>query len=191
MRLQERFITVKNEDEELKKKYFNQVIDLLKKSYAKIGGLVSLDSDEEILRPEYLWKLVKRGDTITAAILYRGNLQDRKMTLVGTIGTPEAKRDLYMILSEDIKQLDRNAWGEVSGALEHIYIDKLGGTPRDNAIADKVLAKLGKTVTKHIGDTKYTRRIGNTEYEKTLVGNVPSKYTDDDVDSSFLSNYKK
>lgn len=194
MKLEERFVTIATErnNEELKQKYFEQVINILKKSYEKIGGLKSLDSDDEILRPEYIWKLVKRGETITACILYKGTLQDRKLVLAGCDQTPSGKQDLYKIIQEDIKYPERYSWGEVSDALEHIFL-KYGAKTHEFPEIERILSKLGKNIETSDDRLHYKRKIGNTLLKKSLVGNVPNKYLSDEdsIDSEFLKNQLK
>ena len=196
MNLEERFITINSgnnkEDLDNKSKYFDDVIRILKDSYAPIGGLVSLTDDKEILNPNYIWKLVRRNEDITAVALYKGTLNDRKLVLLGRDKNldPQAKNDLYMLIKEDIKDKNRFVWGEVSGALEHIF-DKFGANTIPSEESTKILARQGKLTTKRDKD-HYDRRIGNKIYTKKMIGNVPDKYLDDDkIDSPFLNKWVK
>lgn len=201
MELNEKFVTAWNEDIEMKKKYFDKVIKILKDSYKSIGGLVSLDGDEEILKKNYIWKLVVRGESVSACVLYKGLGDNRKIALAGTDGTTQGKNDLNMILKEDIKLLDRGVWGELSGALEHTYIDKLGGIAFPAVVSKEIMKLLGKEIeiqTKPIKDIikgrevelqpdnkHYIRNIGGEPHRKVLVGNVPPLYTDKVRNKSF------
>ena len=195
MKIIERFITAKNgndeKDLEIKERYFDRVIEILKKSYAPIGGLKSLDQDEEILRPEYIWKLVKRNNDITAVALYKGNMQDRKLVLIGRDADldPQAKEDLYSLIQEDIRRTERYVWGEVSGALEHIFVDKFKANTVTTKDSYSINKKLGKNI-EPIDNYHYNRKIGNDTITKRIVGNVPKKYLDDDVDSPLLDNHR-
>ena len=123
--LVEKYITAFQKDE--KEKYFYEVIQLIDKSYASIGGVKSLDSYDELLDDKYFWKLVRKNSKIVAVQIYKDVNGSRKAVLVGTDGTDVGKQALYALLSEDIKLKDRGAFIEISGPkMEHIHIDKLG-----------------------------------------------------------------
>jgi hypothetical protein len=123
-----------------------------------------------------MWKLVRKGGKIVAAALYKIT-NGRKLVLAGSDGTAEGKKSLYDILSEDIRLKSRNTWAEVSEAMEHLYLNKLGGVPISNNLAEKVLAQSGKQITKLDDGYHYIRKIGNQPYVKIMVGNLPSKYS--------------
>lgn len=204
MRLNEHFVTIWNEDIKEKRKWFDEVINILKESYKSIGGLASLEKDEEILEKQYIWKLVTRQGHVSACVLYKGVEDNRKIALAGTNGTSPGKEDLNMILKEDIKLLDRGVWGELSGALEHTYVDKLGGIAFPAVVAKEIMKLLGKQVeiqTKPYKDIiigkevelqpdnkHYIRNIGGTPHRKVVVGNVPSLYIDKVRNKSFKDN---
>ena len=204
MKLNEHFITAWNEDTDLKQKYFDQVINILETSYKSIGGLVSLENNEEILKKNYIWKLVVRSDKVTACVLYKGVGDNRKIALAGTDGSTQGKNDLNMILKEDIKLLNRGVWGELSGALEHTYVDKLGGMVFPAVVSKEIMKLLGKQVevqTKPFKDVvkgkgvelqpdsrHYIRDIGGKPHRKAIVGNVPMLYIDKVRNNTFKDN---
>ena len=65
----ERVLNLHTLDE--KSKYIDAVWDLLQKSYKKIGGFKTATDKQELLSFPGYWKVVKRGDTITAVRIYR------------------------------------------------------------------------------------------------------------------------
>ena len=172
--LKEHYVTIWDQREE-KEKYLDVVWDILQFSYAKIGG-VQGTTKEELLNPEIMWKMVRRNNKIVSVVMYK-TTGGRKVVLAGSDGTPEGKKGLYDTLAEDIKLQDRNTWAEVSGAMEHIYINKLGGIPIPNDKAEKVLKQLGKEINKLEDGYHYTRIIGDSEHTKIMVGNLPAKYS--------------
>lgn len=185
----ERYLTIVNEDE--KKEYLDDVWNILQFSYAPIGGIASIQNPEELLNDKYFWKLVRKNNKIVAVTIYKGGYSSRKIALGGSDGTPEGKQALFNMCREDASRIERGAWAEVSGAMEHIYIFKYGATPIPAELSVKILNDLGKEVKSISKDGyHYTRRIGNRDYEKIMMGNVPEKYRTDDWMSD-SAEYKK
>lgn len=169
-KLNEHFVTVLSDDIENRRKYVDEVRNIFEKSYADIGG-TNADKDE-LLMPDIMWKLVRRNEKIAAAIAYKMRY-GRKAFLAGSDGTTDGKRDLIKIMKEDLDIKDRGAWVEVSGAPEHIYLDKLGGVPIPNVLAKEILEADDKKVLELNSDGyHYTRNIGGKPYEKIMVGNI-------------------
>ena len=67
--LTERILNLHTPEE--RAKYADQVWDLLQKAYQKAGGFKSAVNKEELINNPGYWKVVKRGDNITAVNLYR------------------------------------------------------------------------------------------------------------------------
>lgn len=173
--LLEHYITIDNDDIEGKKKYLDDVKDIIEKSYASIGGAHIKDFNE-LLSNRYLWKLVRKNGKIVACNIYKGDYQNRKLSLGGSDRSEVGKQSLYAIWDEDIERLERGAWGEVSDAVEHIML-KRGALPIPNEIAEKILEDSGKSVESLDPDGyHYTRLIRGTPHTKMMVGNIPEKY---------------
>lgn len=113
--LNEHFVTLMDKKEMLK--YGNQVYNILQRTYAPIGGLLGCNSVDELISDTDFWKLVRRGDKITACMIYSSKRGGRKIVFGGQDGTLQGKQDFYSICKEDIKITGRNAWAEVSGAM--------------------------------------------------------------------------
>lgn len=146
--------------------YADEVWAMLQKAYEKVGGFHSADSIDDLLNKTHLWKLVKRGNKITAASLYKDHY-GRKTIASCTDGTPEGKHDYNMIKDADVKF--GRAWCEVSGAPEHI-MKKAGLRP----LPAKFAAMLtGKKIDEYNEDGyHYTRVIHGHPHEKVIYGSV-------------------
>lgn len=166
----EHFVTVFDKDKDIKDRYVDQVWDLLERTYEPLGGTHS--NKQELLMPGILWKLVRReGDRITAAVIYKLKW-GRKAFLAGSDGTIQGKTDLKKIMKEDSNLFDRHFWAEVSHGAERAY-SKAGAVPIPNELAKEILKIDGKNVTNLNPDGyHYSRKIGNDEYEKLMVGNI-------------------
>ena len=178
MKLIERYLTLFDKDK--KEEYVDDVWEIIENSYRSIGGCNS--SKEELMMDGVFWKLVRKGGRpgdgkggkIVAAVIYKTQL-GRKAFLAGSDGTTEGKQALYSIISEDAEQKERNAGVEVSGAPEHLY-KKYGHVPIPNEVAEEILNKIGKKVTALNPDGyHYTRKIGNQEHEKIMMGTLKMK----------------
>ena len=180
----ETYINCLYDEVDKKKKYLDTVWNLLQKSYAKIGGTAGLDNPNELLENKYFWKMVRKNGEIVAVCIYKKSpVGGRKMSYCGTNQTPEGKTALYNIISEDVKLKDRNTWGEVSDAMEHIYLHKFNGVPIRVEIAQKVMNKLGKQIIPCEDGYHYKRVIGDQEHTKIMFGNLPDGFDTDDVNT--------
>jgi hypothetical protein len=147
-----------------KRKYADQVWSMLQTTYAKMGGYQGAASAEELVSQPGIWKLVRRGDRITALALYRDR-HGRKSIASATDRTPQGLQDLIMIKSEDLRQ--QRAWGEVSGRIEQIMLE-LGGQPVSNKYAETLTQK--KIISLNPDGVHYTRLIGGQPREKVIMG---------------------
>ena len=156
-------------------KYSKDVWDILENSYKDIGGTKLIAANvEELITDSDMWKMVKRGGKIVAVQIYTFKRGGRKMVAGGTDGSAEGKAGLYAMMKEDIKLLDRNAWAEVSGAMEYINHVKLGAVPIPSKIAAEILSD--KVFIEFDEDGfHYTRMIGNKPIRKLMVGNFKGK----------------
>lgn len=169
--LNERFETMFSKDREEKLKWLDQVWDVLNKSYSHIGGLHGINSKEELVDDCDLWKLVRRGNTVTTAYLYKTKRGGRKMCYCGQNGTEQGKKDFYMLAAEDVKLIDRLAWGEGDDKICHIFIDKLGAAPIPAEMVKWLFPD--KKIEKFDPDGyHYYRMIGGHLDRKMMFGNL-------------------
>jgi len=162
---------IKPED---KLKHIDVVSDIIHSSYASIGGFKNI-SDKDDLKHELermaqnkgIWKLVKRGDDIVSASLYKQTPMGRKGLATGAIKDPRGKEGVYQVKKDDVRT--GRAYVEVSGKMEHIMIKKFGAKPIPAEHAQKIL---GKDVQPSEDGFHYTRELGGHQHEKILVGRL-------------------
>lgn len=175
-----------------KKPYLDDVWSILQKAYAAIGGVAGMDDKTELLDDECFWKLVRKNNRIVAVAIYKTKQGGRKIVAGGADGSPEGKQAFYDMCREEVKRVERGAWAEVSGAMEHIYLFKLNAVPIPIDIAAKILKDKGKEILSVGKDGfHYTRKIGGKPYEKIMFGNVPERYRNTKDWESESDNYRQ
>lgn len=149
-----------------KRKYSDEVWDMLQKSYASIGGFKTANTKDELVNEFPLWKIVTRNGRVTAVRIEK-NKYGRKLVGLGTNGTIQGRKDATLLLKSYIAA--RKGWSETSGAVEHI-LQKLGAKP--------IPAKFAEFLTKkNILEIKpdgyhYVRLINGKPVEKIIFGFV-------------------
>lgn len=160
----ERFVNL-HTDQDMAK-YIDVIWDILQRSYANIGGFKSATDKQDLIKKSGLTKLVTKQGKVIALRIYKDEL-GRKSIAGGTDGSEEGKKWLLKMCEEDIK-LNR-AWGEVSGAMEHIML-KRGAVPIPNTMVAKIL---GRPIHSYDPDGyHYTREIQGELHTKIMVGDV-------------------
>lgn len=156
--------------EQHREKHRSEIHDMIKHSYKNVGGYGGLGhgTPEESKAIHHdishsVIKAVKRVGKISAVNLYKKQ-HGRKSIASATDGTDQGKRDFLKTKIEDHEQ--KRAWGEVSGAVEHIQ--KKIGTPV--VPAHEAGKLLGKDVTPEEDGTHYTRKIGWHTHKKVIMG---------------------
>jgi hypothetical protein len=162
--LDERVINLHKEDN--KDKYGEDVWNILQKSYESIGGFKTAANLDELKEKSGMWKIVKRGDDITAVRIYKDQF-GRKGIAMGSDGTTKGKKDTLMLCKDDIKF--GRAWAETSGAPERLMF-KFGAKPIPAYFAPYL-------VKKHILSVEddgyhYTRLIDGHPHVKIIMGNA-------------------
>jgi len=164
---------------EEKMKYADKIWDMLQRSYKKIGGFKSANSAEELANDLGYWKVVRRGDHITALGVYKqvSNTDNFKMIASATEtelnpegeykATAQGLKDYNMLKKDDIKT--KRAWAEVSGPAEKLML-KAGAKPIDNKYAEFLTGK--KILDLNTDGYHYTRLIQGEPHEKIIVGFV-------------------
>ena len=111
MKLNERYINMIGDDEN-KKKYVDEVWDLLQKAYAKIGGIKGsgFRNKEDMIKNIPFWKINKKNGKIKTVVMYKDK-QGRKLIATATDGSDEA----IEILKRDMKQELNRSFVEKSG----------------------------------------------------------------------------
>lgn len=156
--------------EQHREKHRSEIHGLLHHAYKDIGGYGGAKSGSKEEHDKIhddishsVIKATKRMGKITAVNLYRKQ-HGRKSIGAATDGTAQGKMDYKKNKLEDHEQ--KRAWGEVSGAPEHIA-HKMGVPTVDAKHAERLT---GKKVTPDADGKHYTRAIGGHEHRKVIVG---------------------
>ena len=176
--LTERILNLHTPEE--RAKYADQVWDLLQKAYQKAGGFKSAVNKEELINNPGYWKVVKRGDNITAVNLYRKIPQTNTFKIYASgsqaeldpdtqeyYATHQGKRDYINIKKADVTQ--KRSWSEVSGAPE-MFAKRLGAKPIPNKFAAYLTGK--EILELNPDGYHYTRLIQGEPHEKAMYGFV-------------------
>jgi hypothetical protein len=164
MQLLERVKNFDHHAVEDRQKYADQIWDMLQHAYADIGGFLSMANAQELVETPGLWKVITRGDHVTAVLIYKAQ-HGRKLIGAATDGTSEGKNDLMRMLMEDKKL--RRSWAEVSGKMEHVY-RKMGAEPIPNTRAHELTGK--RILNLDEDGIHYTRLIAGHPHVKALYG---------------------
>ena len=163
---------------EQKAKYVDRVWDLLQNAYQKAGGFKSAVNKEELINNPGYWKVVKRGDKITAANLYRKIPQTTTFKIYASgaeaeldpetqeySATEQGKRDYINIKKADVTQ--KRSWADVSAAPDK-FAKRLGAARIPNTFAAYLTGK--EILELNPDGYHYTRLIQGMPYEKTMYG---------------------
>lgn len=98
---------------ELKRKYADEVWDILQKSYAPIGGLAGsgFESKEDMISSIPLWKIIRQDGIVRGVIMYKDK-GGRKSVAMGTDGSIYARRVIRDAVAAEVTR----AYGEKSKA---------------------------------------------------------------------------
>ena len=184
--INERFVTPIKKDD--MKKWASQVWKLLNDAYKYCGGLKGMNSIEQLINETDIGKIVRRGNKVTAVVTYSTKRGGRKNCYMASSQDEQGKHDLFMIMKEDAKLLDREAWCEASGKTVSVKL-KNGWTPIPNYIAqyimkDKKFDELCKD------GFFYVRQIGNHKFHKIMLGNYGGKHHMN-VDEKLINTLKE
>lgn len=141
-------------------KYKNNIWRILQRSYKPLGGFKSYTSANEMAgRISMAILCVKKGRIVACAI-YRDDLGGQKLNGCGTVdGSLQSKELLRGVIKDDIENLQKYHWVEVSPPLERWFKEE-GGNPIPSKMAPNLLHKSKSKITE-VGDgIHYTRQIG-------------------------------
>lgn len=180
--LQEKVLNIWPNNLAARKKYGQEVFDLLQTSYKAIGGIHGngFNSVEDMIKNIALWKIVTRDGVVTAVVMYKDK-EGRKRVAAGTNGTSQGKMDWKMLANSEIKT--QRGYGEISGAPLSIYTKQVPDLEK-YAMPFEDVVKLNKgeeirrppqddeEVLKHpnLKDYFYQRKIGGHWHTKVTIG---------------------
>ena len=184
--INEHFVTLRNNTEMMS--YMDEVWDMLQEAYKDIGGFLTAKTQGDLIRKSSLWKLVTRPHKgVVAVAVYTSKNGGRKLIAVATNGTREGKDALFSIIKEDIKMMDqRQAWAEVSSAMEHLY-NKFGGVVVPSKYVQDILRD--KEIIDHEDDGHYSREIAGEKHRKIIYGWIDPEIKHE-VDSRLNESYR-
>lgn len=157
---------------------------------AKSKKLIGCSTSKQLIKIANFWKYRTFNGTVIAVQLYSTKYGGRKLMYGGSDGSTEGKSALLQFLNEEVSQIDRYSWGEVSCAVEHI-LQKHGAVPVPAPLAIALLQSIHmhntpSIISKIIRIEKdgyhYTRNIGGKIVTKIVYGNI-------DKDFKELVNY--
>jgi hypothetical protein len=151
-------------DSEEKRKYVEEVWDMLQRAYEPVGGFKSANSPEHLIDDSHLWKLVRRDGKIVSVIIYKDQ-NGRKLIGMATDGSVQGKKDLSKIASEDTKL--RRSWAEASGPAEKFLL-KHGAIPIPAKFAKQLTGK--ELLGYDVDGVHYTRLIAGELKTKAIYG---------------------
>lgn len=167
--INEHFVNIfPNKDRQDVEMYKDEVWDILQQSYKPIGGLLGVDTIDDLIADSDMWKLVTKGGKVVAVFCYTFKRGGRKSMLGGTDGTEEGKRWFYKMIDEDIRNVDRAQFAEVSGVMEHIF-KKRGANPIPGIVAQRILSDKQLEILED--GFHYRRMIGGQLCTKIMYGN--------------------
>ena len=151
------------------KKYADEVWKLLQKAYEYCGGMAGMDSVDQLIDETDIWKLVRKEGRIVAVMTYSTKRSGRKQCYGGAEKSDIGKQAFVSLLKEDFKRKEREAWAEMSGAMEVTSL-KNGGMPIPAYIAQLIMKD--KKFDKILDDGyHYVRMIGGEPHTKIMIGN--------------------
>jgi hypothetical protein len=168
--LTERYVNAFHADE--KRKYMQQVWDILVDSYAYIGGLKGHEfkSPETMLQVPF-WKLAVKDGKVLVVGMYKDH-NGRKSIAFGTNGSSEGKILAKKMIEEDFSR----SYIEISGAIEAFVEKHMPELFKQYRVpASEVAAIINKEITP-VDKYHYKRKIGGVECTKILVGTPGKKF---------------
>lgn len=173
--INEHFVTIFDKQKQERYQYAEQVWKIIEAAYEYIGGLSGCKNYddfvqqyvEDINNKNIMWKMVRRGTTITAIKIYSMTKLGRKAIASGALNTPQGIKDLNKIIKEDIKMKDREFYAECSGKALGKYLNE-GVVVLPNSMAFEVLK--GKQIEPMPDGYFYRRKIKGELHVKLLVG---------------------
>ena len=152
--------TYEFEDENRIKKYSHQVWNILQTAYKPEGGFYSYSSVKDMEKLTSLMVICVKNRRIVACAIYRDDLGGQKLNGCGTIdGSNENKSLLRQIIRDDIENMEKYHWVEVSYPLEK-WFKEMGGNPVPAQLAHSLLHKSKSKITILDDNVHYKREIG-------------------------------
>lgn len=165
-------------NDELAKNIEPDLIDMIKNSYSSLGGHPKINEPRSLINSYDEWVVADVDDDPEPDVAAVGSKKGQKVKLgaIATDGGPPAKNFLLKMKNDILRN---GWWGETSGAVAHMAINKLGLTTVDDETTVRKL--LGKEIDwlgphpegKYPGTNGWYRRaIGGISHVKIIVGDI-------------------
>lgn len=166
-----------DDDMKLKEKYKDEVYELLKKAYEKIGGVKGngFNSPDDMVKNIPFWKLnIKNGKVVFVA-MYKDKF-GRKLVALGTDFSTEGKKTYKDFIQQEL--ISGRSWGEISDdllkSIMRNYPDLLNNVKMKSKDAKEILKRLGDDA-EIVDDYFYKREIGGEKHTKLAFGKLGNK----------------
>lgn len=164
-------------DEETKRKYANEVFELLQNAYSKIGGIKGsgFSSPEDMIQNIPFWKLFIYKGKVIACMMYKDK-GGRKMVAIGSIRDKtnplydKSKEIVFTMMKDDVKTF--RSYGEISGNVLKKYKSLIPNFFEEFCVPAETVSKYFTDIIP-TGKYTYKRKIGNEYIEKVMYGKLP------------------
>lgn len=170
--LTEKIINIFDNNE--KRKYAQDVFNLVQKSYEKVGGIKGsgFNSAEDMIENIQMWKLVIKNNKILCGLLYKDK-SGRKLVAIFQNLTDEGKYELSRLLKNEL--FDREGtYFELSDSVVAFIKRNTNNIDIDEKIIPveyvKKILKDDKIIP--INKFEYKRNIGGELHRKTMFGDL-------------------
>lgn len=158
------------ENEKDLEKYSKEIWNILQNSYKNIGGFLTYNTINDMLRNTSMASMYFCNDSMLSCAIYKNVLGGEKMVGCGTLnGKKDEKITLYNIIKNDINEFSNWHWAEVSGGVEKLF-KKYNGNPIPNVLASTILKRPKMEIVLDSDGVHYKRIIGDAERTKIIYG---------------------
>lgn len=156
--------------------HLGAVASVLEDAYERIekGGWQYKYYEDFLREPDVVWEAFSPLDgwengKIVAVIAYKQHKYGKKIFAIGCKDTKTACKILFDALSDNLTDISKHMWGEVSGIPER-WLKSQGFVPISNVMAQKILE--GKELSLHEDGYHYDRIISGKVKTKVIYGNI-------------------
>ena len=150
--------------------YAPTIWKIMVNSYSKLDGFRSYRNKNDMANSVSLATICVQNHKIVAAAIYRDNIGGQKLNGCGTIDGSEKSKDLLrQVIKDDIENLQKWHWVEVSYPLEK-WFKEMNGNPIPSNMAASLLHKSKSKITPLEDGVHYKRQIANEWSLKLYMG---------------------
>lgn len=166
--------------------YSSTIWSILQNSYKELGGFKSYNSKNEMAQTISLLTICVIKHRIVACAIYRDDLGGQKLNGCGTLnGSNEQKKLLRNLIRDDIDNLQKYHWVEVSYPLEK-WFKEFNGNPIPSTMVAKLLHK--SKIHELEDGVHYQREIG---VNHEIVTKAIYGFKDENTYNKVMNNLEK